>query len=433
MPKLFVLSFILLIFTPACSVKREVNKAPSEWIQGYVDPRFSEVKEVFLENFLERGEQGAAVAVYYRGKKVVDLWGGCKDIIKHTPWQEHSMVPVYSSTKGMAAMAFVKAHSEGWVNFNEPVAKYWPEFAANGKDSITVRQLLAHEAGLCLVEPVFDVELLLDLDSLGQLLAVQEPVWQPGEKHGYHLSTLGLYMNELFRHIDPEGRTIGNYFDQCIAKPLDLKFYIGLPPEINQDEVVKIIYPGMWDGITGYWKLPKGTRKKLRDKTSLLYKSFKIPKRFNPNDSLSRVVENPSGNGIGTARAMAKAYSVMAHGGKALGIRPETFQFLCDSAITPRCGPEDVVMGIDTWYKLGYLKPGPNLDYGSSRKAFGTPGAGGSFAFADPDKQLGFAYVMSRMGVALKDDPREVALRKAVYDAIEIIEAKERAISEKTL
>ena len=185
---------------------------------GWVAPGFEGVRAEFHRNFVERGEIGAAVAAYWRGERVVDLWGGRRTPTGHAPWTEETMVVVNSTTKGLAAMTVAVANSRGWIDYDAPVAEYWPEFAQNGKGEITVRQLLSHEAGLVWIDESLGFEDLRDLDSVSGLLARQKPAWEPGTRHGYHAMTIGLYMQELIRHVDPAHRTLGRFFDQEIAQ-----------------------------------------------------------------------------------------------------------------------------------------------------------------------------------------------------------------------
>jgi len=207
-------------------------------IAGLVAPGFEAVRAEFERNFTERGEIGAAVATYWRGEKVVDLWGGRRTPEGDAPWNEDTMVVVMSTTKGLAAMTLAVANARGWLDYDAPVARYWPEFAQNGKATVTVRQLLGLEAGLILLDEPLTVEKLRDLDDLARLLARQKPAWPPGTRHGYHTMTIGPYMQELMRRVDPAHRTLGRVFHEEIARPLDLEFYIGLPPEIPDERLV---------------------------------------------------------------------------------------------------------------------------------------------------------------------------------------------------
>ncbi|MBI9055198.1 MAG: beta-lactamase family protein [Bacteroidales bacterium] len=416
-----LLTFLVLLLCN-CSISYIAKKHPEKVIHGYVKPGFEEVKQEFTRNFIKRNESGAACAVYYKGEKVVDLWGGYKDALTKKPWEENTKVIVFSTTKGLAALCLAMAHSKGWFDYEEKVSYYWPEFAQNGKENITVRQLLAHEAGLCLVDEVFEIGDLANFDYIAEIMARQRPLWEPGTQHGYHLSTMGMYMNELMRRVDPQRRSIGQFFSEELAEPLNLDFYIGLPDSVPERELAKVYYPSIAQFIFNMNKMPKKMRKDFRNKESILYQSFKIPEKFSPNKRLSQSVEMPSGNGIGDARSIAKVYSVFAHGAKEFNFKNDTYAMLKQSATIPPKGSFDIIMGLDTYFAYGFLKPGPNLLYGNNQQVFGTPGAGGSYGFADPENEIGFAYVMSKMGLYLVNDPREVALREATYRCVEQIE-----------
>ena len=212
-------------------------------INGFVAPGFEAVREQFEANFARRREIGAAVAAYRRDAKVVDLWGGLSDPSRGARWLEDTLVLVYSTSKGLSAMTIALAHSRGLLDYDERVATYWPEFAQNGKDQITVRQLLAHEAGLPVVDEPLDAAKLADFDALAATVARQRPVWEPGTKHGYHGLSLGWYEGELIRRVDPKRRTLGRFFADEIARPLGLEFYFGLPPQVGAR--AGRVYPGI--------------------------------------------------------------------------------------------------------------------------------------------------------------------------------------------
>jgi CubicO group peptidase (beta-lactamase class C family) len=178
-------------------------------VEGSVSPGFGAVRTTFEDNFSKRGELGGACCAYYRGKKVVDLWGGIRHKATGEPWQPDTMVVVHSATKGLAAMTLAVAHSRGWLDYDERVATYWPEFAQAGKDRITVRQLLGHQAGLFAFDEPVDRSIVSDLDRLAQVMARHEPAWEPGTRLAYHALTLGFYEGELIRRIDPAHRTLG--------------------------------------------------------------------------------------------------------------------------------------------------------------------------------------------------------------------------------
>ena len=387
---------------------------------GWVAEGFEAVRAEFDRNFAERDEIGAAVAAYWRGEKVVDLWGGRRTPTGDEPWREDTMVVVNSTTKGLAAMTVAVANARGWIDYEAPVAEYWPEFAQNGKRRITVRQLLSHEAGLVWVDEKLDPDDLRDLDRVSAVLARQRPAWEPGTRHGYHAMTIGLYMQELIRHADPSHRTLGRFFSEEIAQPLGIEFYIGLPSEIPDDRLAKLRTFSPGRSIRALPSVPKGYVMRILWPWSLLRKSMLFA-TLDFNDRRTLEVEIPAGNGVGTARAIARAYSAFVEGGTELGVTPGTLANLTEVREVRR--PKDEVMGVPSWISLGFLRPGPALGFGTSQRAFGTPGAGGSFGFGDPDTRLGFAYVMNNMEYFMFDDPREKALRDAVHRSIDRLSA----------
>jgi CubicO group peptidase (beta-lactamase class C family) len=255
-----------------------------------------------------------------------------------------------------------------------------------------------------------------DLDAVARLLARQKPEWPPGTRHGYHAMTIGLYMQEVIRRVDPADRSLGRFFHEEIAEPLHLDFFIGLPPEIPDERLAKVNTFSTVRAIAALRNTPHQLIAKVIWPWSLMRRSMAILSGLDWRDRRWLEVELPAGNGVGTARAMARAYSAFAEGGAELGISPETFARL--TAPAEFVPPKDVVLGVPSYFSLGFLRPGPDVTFGSSPRAFGTPGAGGSFAFADPAACLGYAYVMNKLGFYLLDDPREKALRDAIYRAI---------------
>jgi CubicO group peptidase (beta-lactamase class C family) len=384
--------------------------------RGQVAPGFEEVRFEFERNFARRGEIGAAVSAYWRGEKVVDLWGGRRAPKGDAPWEEDTMVIVHSTTKGISAMALAVANARGWIDYDAPVALYWPEFAQGGKEAVTVRQLLGHEAGLVWLDEDLSIDQLRVLDDVARVLARQKPAWTPGALHGYHAMTLGLYMQELIRRVDPEHRTLGRFFREEIGAPLGLDFYIGLPSEIPAERLATVLKFTTGRAFRALLTAPWAMLLRVLWPWSLLRKSLSLFSEVDVNDRRYLEVELPAGNGVGTARAIARLYSAFAEGGAELGVGPDTMARLTAPPGSART--KDVVLGVPCYFSLGFLRPGPDVEFGSSPRAFGAPGAGGSFAFADPDARLGFAYVMNKMDFHMADDPREKALRDAVYRAI---------------
>jgi CubicO group peptidase (beta-lactamase class C family) len=384
-------------------------------VEGHASRGFEAVREAFAENFTERGELGGACCAYCRGERVVDLWGGVRNKETGEPWQQDTMVVVYSATKGLAAMTLAIAHSRGWLDYEERVAHYWPEFAQHGKDAITVRQLLAHQAGLFAFDEPVDRTVVADLDRLAVVLARQKPAWEPGTRLAYHGITLGFYQGELLRRIDPRHRTLGQFFQDEIATPLGLDVYIRLPDDIPNSRLATIARPRPMDMLLGF---------PLRFTLDVMNPRARIVRALRgsefPHDEqrvYARNFEVPSGGGVGTARAIAHAYSVFATGGRELGLRKETLDLLAAPAIPPARGFYDECLKAPVQFSLGFMKPSPVWPFGSPR-SFGSPGAGGSLGFADPETGVGYAYVTSQMGTTLTGDPRDVALRDALYSVL---------------
>jgi CubicO group peptidase (beta-lactamase class C family) len=385
-------------------------------IEGHVSPGFEAVREAFTENFSRRHELGGACCVYHRGEKVVDLWGGVRNKSTGEPWQEETMVLVYSTTKGLAAMTLAVAHSRGWLDYEERVCTYWPEFAQNGKESLTVRQLLAHQAGLFAFEEPVDRSVVADLDRLAEVLARQKPAWKPGTRQAYHAITLGYYEGELLRRVDPQHRSLGQFFQDEIAMPLELDFYIRLPESIPDSRLATLTRPGLFAMLCGFGiKFFIAAFNRHSNITRALQGSM-----F-PHDEqriYARNFEVPSGGGVGTARAIAHAYSVFATGGEELHLRPETLQLLSAPAVPPTRGFYDECMrGDGVQFALGFMKHCPVWSFGSE-ESFGQPGTGGSLGFADPKAGIGYAYVTNQIGTTLTGDPRELALRNTLYSII---------------
>jgi CubicO group peptidase (beta-lactamase class C family) len=383
-------------------------------IQGYVSKGFEAVRDAFLENFLLRKEVGAACCIYRQGEKVVDLWGGIKNKAAGEPWQENTMVIVRSATKGFAAMTLALAHSRGWLDYDERVCTYWPEFGQRGKEKITVRQLLAHQAGLFAFDELVDRDVIGDLDRLADVMARQSPAWKPGMRQGYHAVSIGFYEGELLRRVDQQHRSLGQFFREEIATPLDLDFHIRVPEEIPNSRLAIIENATKVETLLGSpIGLTLATLNRRSNTFRALFRNPGVAIWRDRKHICARNFEVPAVGGVGTARAMARAYGVFATGGRELKLRAETLEALKAPAIPPAFGFYDEIMKGEIQFSLGYCKPGPSAPFGHPT-SFGHPGAGGSFAFADPETGTGYAYVTNRMGTTLPFDPRDLALRSAI-------------------
>jgi CubicO group peptidase (beta-lactamase class C family) len=384
-------------------------------VEGHVSRGFEWVRDTFVDNFVWRRELGAACCAYQHRRQVVDLWGGVRNKQTHEPWERDTMVIVYSATKGLAAMTLAIAHSRGWLDYDERVSTYWPEFAQQGKGRVTVRQLLGHQAGLFALDVPLDRRLVADLDRLAVVLARQKPAWEPGTRQAYHGITLGFYEGELLRRIDPRHRSLGQFFEDEIAAPLGLDVFIRLPESVPNSCLATMARPGWTELLRGFG---------LRMMFEVVNRNSNINRSLRgsdlPHDEArvyARNLEVPAGGAVGTARAIARAYSVFATGGRELGLRQETLDLLAAPAIPPTHGFHDECLKAPAQFSLGFMKPSASVPFGSAR-SFGSPGAGGAFGFADPEHGVGYAYVTNRMGTQLSGDARDVALRDALYCAI---------------
>ena len=385
---------------------------------GFVSPGFEPVRDAFVENFERRNELGGACCVYRNGERVVDLWGGIRNKTTGEPWEKDTMVVVYSTTKGLSAMTLAIANSRGWLNYDERVCTYWPEFAQNGKQEITVRQLLAHQAGLFAFDEHVDKDTVADLDRLAVILARQRPRWAPGSRQAYHAITLGFYENELLRRIDPQHRSLGKFFQDEIASSLDEEVYIRLPEELPDSRLAVVESVGALKRLLGF---PIWLAIASIYPWSNIYRALVV----NPGSAIvhneeriySRDLEVPSGGGVGTARAIAHVYGVFASGGKEFELRPETLQALMAPPTPPEFGFRDECMKGEAKFSLGFMKPCEAWPF-QHDTAFGHPGAGGSIGFADPESGIGYAYVTNRMGFSFTGDARDIALRDALYSVI---------------
>jgi CubicO group peptidase (beta-lactamase class C family) len=263
--------------------------------------------------------------------------------------------------------------------------------------------------------------MLADPDAVAEAVAPQRPNWRPGTRHGYHALSLGFYESELIRRTDPKRRTLGRFFAEEIAAPLGVEFYFGLPPEVPHERIAEIKAYRRAEALLHIGPMPAGMLLGFARRKSLTFRAFGNPRLRGPGD-LNRpqylAVEIPAATGVGQARAVARVYGDLAAGGAELGFDGDTLAQLAAPAVQPPGGAVDLVLRVEAAFSLGFLKPSPLFPFGSSESAFGHTGAGGSFGFADPDTELGFAYTPNRLGFHLRDDPREKPLRDAAYRAV---------------
>ncbi len=380
-------------------------------VHGVVAPGFEGVADAFAKNFAEYDEVGAACCVYLAGAPVVDIWGGLAEIEPERSWTRDTIVITFSCTKGATAVCANTLIQAGRLDPDAPVAHYWPEFAANDKAHITVAWALSHRAGLAEVQGDFTLDDVAAWDPIVEGIAAQAPAWEPGTTHGYHTRAYGWIVGEIIRRIT--GVSPGTYFAQEIAAPLGLDYYIGVSEEL--DPRVARMYPAQYDAETQAL-----VDQVLGDQSTLMGRVMSGPSGlFAYNDMWNtrqmRAAELPSSNGHGDARSLARMYAACI--GEVDGVRLLSDETVARASVVWSDGP-DCVVGQPLTIGLGFMLA-PTFPRPIGPRTFGHSGAGGSVAFADPDRGLGFAYVMSQMKMSMTNvDPRAAALVEAAYKVL---------------
>ncbi|GGR59070.1 esterase [Deinococcus seoulensis] len=369
-------------------------------VSGTTAPGFEQVREVFIENFAERGDIGAAFAVVLNGELVVDLHGGVADPSSSRPWADDTLVNVWSTTKGVTAACFAMLADRGRIDYSAPVARYWPEFAAAGKQDVTVAMLLSHQAGLSGFRDPAQIEDFYDSEQAAARLAAAEPFWEPGTQAGYHAVTVGFMASELFRRID--GRRLREFVRDELGS---LDIHIGLPRS-RAAGAATMLAP-----------LTLNSSSLIGDLTPAQIAALANPliDPLAPNDPAWQAAEIPSANGFATARGLARLYGALASDGQIDGthlVSPATVR----AATTEQFRGVDAVLGAEASWASGFLLNSSGV-YGPNQSAFGHSGWGGSFASGDPEAGIGMAYTMNQMGTDLIGDPRAMALIRAVYSS----------------
>jgi CubicO group peptidase (beta-lactamase class C family) len=374
-------------------------------ISGSCDRGFEKVKDAFAENFERNGDIGASCAVALHGEPVVDLWGGTLDVEGTTPWVQDTIINVFSTTKTMSCLSLLVLASRGQIDVDAPVYRYWPEFEQAGKGNVLVRHLLSHTAGLPGWEQRLDVTDLYDWDKVTGLLAEQAPWWEPGWKSGYHGISQGNLVGEVVRRVD--GRSVGRFFEEEIAKPLGADFHIGTGPEHDDRVALVIPAPPLVYGGDGQ-----------PDKASIPYRAANP--RVAAEDSWTipwRRAEIPAGGGHGNARSVALAQCVVSAGGSARGVdllSASTIERIFDVQAAGR----DLVLGFGVTFGVGYGLNSPRAPISPNPRVCYWGGWGGSLVVNDLDAGFTMAYVMNRMGEGTTGDDRAHTILRACYQAL---------------
>ncbi|MFD9092897.1 serine hydrolase domain-containing protein [Streptomyces collinus] len=383
-------------------------------VNGTVAEGFEPVGEAFTANFGLLGERGAAVAVYRDGHRVVDLWAGTRDVDGTEPWERGTAQVVRSATKGVAAAALLLLHQRGELDLDAPVGTYWPEYKTAGKERTLVRDLLAHRAGVPVLDRPLTPAEAADPDLGAAAVAAQAPVWEPGTDHGYHAQTYSWLTGELVRRVT--GRPVGEWIAREIAAPVGADLWLGLP-EAERARVGRV-GPLTASETAGVLKTrPKrAVAEAYADPGSLTRRAFAaITPLPDENDPAYRAAALPASNGIATADGLARFYASLigeVDGGTRL-FTPRTVEL----ARAERSAGPDRVLVVGTRFGLGHMLHGsasPLLSPGS----FGHPGRGGALAFADPESGIAFGYVTNGFRASVTADPRAQALVRAVRTAL---------------
>lgn len=377
-------------------------------IQGTVATGFEPVADAFARNFAEHGEVGAACAVRVGGEQVVDLWAGVADPATGRPYEADTLQLVFSSTKGIVSIATHLLAQQGLLDLDAPVAAYWPEFAANGKEAITVRHLLTHRSGVVGIDRVLSVEEFCAWDPFVEALAAAEPLWAPDSAHGYHALSFGHLLGEVIRRVS--GQDVGAFVREHVAGPVGAEFIIGAT-----DEELARIAPLLDFPVGGLAEDPDPTIAAIFTPNTPTSRAFMIAPVFptSYNDKALLQAQIPSSNGCTSARSLARIYASLVS--EVDGVRLLE-QEQIDDARAPRSEGDDLVLiGGPNVIGSGFFLPDPltpQLGPGS----FGHAGLGGSLGSALPEREIGFGYVMNQMSAQIKGDPRTRGLMAAVLD-----------------
>jgi len=379
-------------------------------LNGFCDSRFLGVLEAFQENYRQEDEVGSAVSVVLDGKTIVDLWGGWKDGARTQPWQHDTIVCMMSVSKGITGLTFSLLLDRGLVSLDAPVARYWPEFAAAGKERLPVRYVLDHRAGLPIIQDPLYPGAIYDHEATCRALAAQAPLWEPGTVAAYHIHTQGFLLGEIVRRVT--GKTVGTFLREELASVLDADFQIGGLSEHDQLRCAEVM-PNMEARL---FAAREAESDSLRGKVFVQNPPEPWPTTLNSRPW--REHEIASGNGHGNARAVARIYGAFARGGELDGHRlvsPETLQLIT----TEQHNITELMQERPYHQALGVLLNTPAAVYmGPNPHAFGHHGIGGSIGFGDADARLGFSYACNRMHAVGTNGPRAARLIDALYRAL---------------
>ena len=373
-------------------------------IHGECDPQFSKVRETFEKLYQEDREIGSCFAVYKDGNPLVDLWGGFQDKDITNPWQKDNLVTVYSTTKGVAAFCIALAMEKGLLKYEEKVSTYWPEFANNGKENITVGMLMSHQAGICSPE-TRNVDDYYNQNLMSKKLAGMTPIWEPGTASGYHSMTFGWLTSELILRVT--GKSLGTFFREEVGDQHEIDFFIGLPESEDHRVAELVPFEIVRNENSEQQKIElTDAQKSQRNSAGTLDIQ---------NTKAWRQAEIPSANGQGNAAGLAKLYSLIVPEDNSLKLlKDDTVNQMTTMQIEGR----DLVLAVQVRWGVGFILNKHKIIYGPIEGAFCHSGYGGSCAFGDPENKIGVSYVMNRMLDNFNADGRSIELINATYDCL---------------
>ena len=377
-------------------------------IHGTCSERFAAVRDAFAANFAAGREVGASFAATLGGEPVVDLWAGDADAARTRPWQRDTIINVFSTTKAMTALCAHMLVDRGQLDLDAPVARYWPAFGRNGKEAITPRQLLSHTAGLAALRTKLTPDSFFDWQAMTAALAAETPWWEPGSANGYHALTYGYLIGELLRRID--GRTLGAFFRDEVARRLGADFHIGLPAS-EDHRVAEMIPP------TAAETAASGAPAPAPDSLNAAVMGNPPMRPEVANLAAWRRAEIPAANGHGNARSVARVMAALALGGTLDEVRLLS-RATIERAIAEQIYQPDLVLGFPIRWGLGFMLNSPTLPISPNPRTFGHGGWGGSLGFADLDAGASWAYVMNKMTPGTAGDNRAFPLIQAFYAAL---------------
>ncbi|XP_002734808.1 beta-lactamase domain-containing protein 2-like [Saccoglossus kowalevskii] len=416
--------FILVCVFIALEVPYMLQTTYPVRTDGKVDKWFDEVARVFREIHEEGLDSGSAFAVYYKGNKVVDLWGGYENVETGKQWKQNTMSMTFSVTKAMVALCMAVAVDRGYADYNQRVAHYWPEFSQQGKGNITIKHVLNHEAGIPMTTERMTFDIAKDHSHLAHILETAKPMWPAGTSSGFHFLTYGWLVDQVIRRVDPMHRSLGQFFHQEIAQPFDIDFYIGVPVNLHQHvadlqstntfelfslhPLLQSLWSRTWKSLR-YEDMASQTIIKGGDITWTIYKM---------NGEEYRSLEIPAFNGIGSARSIAKLFNILVNGGQYEGktlVSPKTLINLTT------CGEEtfdEIILDTAKW--CNGMMSHPVLQEIPMNRLIGHSGFGGQGAYFDLDNDLSFAYTTTTLSPSgFGRDKRYVSLLRATYNSIE--------------